>query len=111
MRPTSTEPAQKWNRCIDLLRFSLPIVIWKSSDFHTNEPALAIPPEPPVAITPLLHGGAELARARPAGRGASEPLPVSTAVRSTSSDGRFGGVAAIPLVSSEQTFANSSGVR
>ena len=55
----------------DLLRFSLPIVIWKSSDFHTNEPALAIPPEPPVAIAPLLHGGAELARARPAGRGSS----------------------------------------
>ena len=41
----------------------------------------------------------------------SEPLLVSTGVRSSQFDGRLGGVADILLVSSEQAFANSSGVR
>jgi hypothetical protein len=38
-------------------------------------------------------------------------LPASTGVRSIHIDGRLGEVAAILLVSSEQAFANSAGVR
>jgi len=44
-------------------------------------------------------------------RGVANPCPLRTGVRPTQLDGRLGGVAAILLVSSEQAFANSNGVR
>src|SRR6185437_6921865 len=72
----------------------------------------AIPPEPSVAKTPLCTATrSRQGRARQ-GAAISEPLPASTAVRSTEADGRSGGLAsAILLVSSEQVLAYSSGVR
>ena len=92
----------------DLPRFSLPIVIWKGPCHFIgflSHPAGAARRE--IARCTAAHSGQ--GRASFARR--SEPLPASTDVRSTQLDGRLGGVAAILLVSSEQAFANSAGVR
>ncbi len=69
----------------------------------------AIPPEPPVANPPLAQPRGDCKGATQSRR--SEPLRSSTAVRCAHIDGRSGGMASILLVSSEQVFANSAGVR
>jgi hypothetical protein len=94
--------------CCDLPRISLPIAIWKVGSHCTGPPSH---PAGAARRVPLLCTAAHSGQGRALFARRSEPFPASTGVRSTHIDGRLGGVAAILLVSSEQAFANSVGVR
>jgi hypothetical protein len=81
----------------DLIPFCEPTRSWKTEFLYYR--LLAIPPEPPVAKMPVCTAARSRQGRTRQGAAISEPLPASTGVRSTQTDGRSVGVAPILLVS------------